>query len=102
MKIPTTRHGLKRMQQRGIPPMVADLVWQYGESIPLPGHAKGIRIPRQLVEGWMSDLTKILHIYEKSRDVWLVVDKNESMIITVYSKKDHKHRQRVFDSRGAL
>ena len=76
---------MKRMQQRAIPPAVAELIWQYGENIDLPGGVQGLRIPKHLIQDWERDLRRIMRLYDKSRKVLLVMDESRSTRITAYS-----------------
>lgn len=79
-----TRHALVRSQQRGIPPMLIDLLLQFGQSEPAGGGASRMffnKSARRQVKAYAGPLARVLEEY---MDVYVVVGEDNQVITTAH------------------
>lgn len=79
-----TRHAQVRTQQRSIPPMLIDLLLQFGESEPAGDGATKVffnKTSRKQFKAYAGPLARILEEY---LDVYVVVNEADQVITTAH------------------
>ena len=76
-----SKHAKKRSQQRGIRQAVIELILEFGESRRMPGNVQEYRLRRK-------GRSRLIQLLDKAINVGVVVDDEESVVITTYHKAD--------------
>jgi hypothetical protein len=79
-----TNHAISRLQQRGIPQKVSEVIYEFGEPVEKPGGVLAYRLLDRTAHELVHDLKLAINRIEKARHKILVVDDNSSSLITGY------------------
>ena len=79
-----TDHATERLNQRGIPQSVVDIVLECGAMQPAPGGATKIFFGKRERYELISRLKKTIKLIERANGICLVV--KEDAVLTVYRK----------------
>lgn len=79
-----SRHAINRIQQRGIPYEITDLILSLGQPERKHGNAQEYRIRKKDVQQCICNLKYAIHTLEKARNKAVLVNGEEDMVITVY------------------
>jgi hypothetical protein len=89
MKVPQmnmTRHARLRLDQRGIPAGIVNVLAEIGEATPAPGGAVKLAIPKRQKSAVISELKKLIHAIEKASESEVVLSQNGA-ILTAYHRR---------------
>lgn len=81
-----SKHALVRLQQRAMPPDLIELIYNYGETVPVGGGKIGYRIPKRVSNDWIRALRRLIHRCEKVNSVLVVLDAEERQVVTAYKE----------------
>jgi hypothetical protein len=81
-----TKHAKARIQQRGIPTLVVDLILAYGAERNRPGGAIEYSISKSEANRLESKLKKAMNSIDKCKNIGVLVGGDAGSIITVYHK----------------
>jgi len=81
-----TNHALKRVQQRGIPFEIVELIMQYGTPIPQPGGVYEYFIKKKDKNKIIRVAKKLIQALDKADGKAVLVNIESDQVITVYTK----------------
>ncbi len=81
----TSKHSVKRAQQRGIPPRVVKVVHDFGEACELRTGASKVFISKHVLDQEIRELKLPLHEQEHASRVVLIMRGN--IVLTVYKTR---------------
>jgi hypothetical protein len=79
-----TKHAVSRLQQRGIPMKITEVIYEFGEAIEKPGGVQAYRLLDRTANELVQDLKRTINRIEKARHKILVIDDKSSSLITGY------------------
>lgn len=86
-----TRHARQRSQQRGIPPLVVDLLLQFGHSEPAGQGTRKIFLDKSARKRLNAYAGSVASVLSDHLDVFAVVD-SADRVITVGHRTEHIRR----------
>lgn len=88
---PLTRHANVRSQQRGIPPLVVDLLVQFGSSVPAGAGTSKLyfgKADRRRLCAYVGTMSRVL---EEHLDVYAVIASNGEVITVAHRLERIRH-----------
>lgn len=83
----TTRHAQVRMQQRGIPETLVDLVLEEGSPTPRPGGARLYQVRTRDIKAMESRLRQLMKRLERLRHKGVIVSADGSVITVCHTPR---------------
>lgn len=80
-------HAQARMQQRGIPAALVQIIEQFGSVSQAPGGAEQIFFGRREAQQLRTELKRILQIIDKAQGTAIIVSADR--ILTAYKRQDN-------------
>jgi len=81
-----TDHAAMRMQQRGVPEIILDLILQFGREKARPGGAWEISMTRRDAADLVGSLKSAIHMIEKAQRKRAVISGTDGVVITVCNR----------------
>ena len=79
-------HAQVRMQQRGIPAVLVQIIEQCGQGTPAPGGAEKLQLGKREINNLRQELKRVLQLLDKARGAALIV--KDGCILTAYKCRE--------------
>ena len=85
-----THHAIQRLQQRGIPQSVSEVIYEFGEPVNRPGGALAYRLQDRVANELIQDLKRTITQIDKARKKTLIVDDHTGSVLTGYHNSKNR------------